>query len=349
MKIYTPYLHGFLTAPGLIASCERLGVEITDEASPYITHVLPLADYHAAECVRQAEARRLPYLSADIQHAISDKSLMTEMSAARGIPTLRTAIPKTPEDILEFPFPAILKKRRTYTKAGNIGAAYRVFENPAAMLAELNAVFWAYQDRPDPTTGEYVIQQAVADQPKVVWSVHFAVNANSDAMFARPAKNLFDEQAEIREVSFSQEETPIDPILPRLQEAIRANGIKCALMSCQFIMWEGNPYLIDWNFRPGSFFFNVSAIERAPVFDTFMAHLLGIEVKQVVPKDAMLMRRFTGLNESRIQKARRCELKPLSPEDRTLEVKFLYATGRDLQTLRSRFEAFEEELAYELA
>lgn len=292
--LYTPDVPFQAIPAGLLEACARLGVAVTqDPDAAGITHVLPVRDEDALHCVNLAASRGIPFVSKTAYQLSFDKVDQQMLTDLYGVPTLKTLVPRSAQQVLDFTTgPVIMKLRRSFNEGvARPPFSYKVYPNPAALAPEIDEDFWLMQASDDPTR-QFVIQEAITEQGRVpLRTINFVVNGKSECLFSRNVITYFATDGDYMDrVDGAPDHADMEGTLEQIRAVVRALKIRNAAMNAQFIRHNGVDYLIDWNQRPGMAFFYLTPVDLPALFDTYMAHMLDLPYTPVPLEGYLLIR-----------------------------------------------------------
>lgn len=338
--------------PGAIATLNRLGVAYTSNPDyAGITHVMPLRDEDAQDCVTYAADHKLPYMTQVAYDMVFDKFNQQELTTRFNLPTLSTIIPTSPFQVRAFATGAvILKLRKSYNYPVNVAKfAYRVFPNVSLLLAQIPDSFWIAQASAGPNDAQYVLQNAsYTDDCVPVKVINFVVNGKSECLFSRITDLTFRASGKI--LTTIEAAPDMGGVLPSTLEAIRRTikglGIKNVAHSVQFIRFNGADCLIDWNLRPGISFFFLTPQDNPMLADMYYAHMFDEPYAPLGLNGYLRVRIYQQPADKIEALLTDLELKSLrTPRLDPRLTAWIYGRHNDLSVLRERFAELETRLA----
>ena len=241
----------------ILSITDRLGINLTKSYSP-TTAVLPFSDRSAYTSMYEQNLGN----NSKIYLILLDKFYQTNLP----IPTIRTILPKSIDDITKFGTgPIFVKRRRTglvldtadlkYRKENN-GISYTKWDSPAAFIEQLSmpafSKFWDMQNNPtDNFLGEYIIQDYV-DMTEQTLDVGCSVNSTGQLYVYFYASKTLDapENHQLGVCIMKDPDSILTTLTSQLQHVILNLGITNTWFSCEFAWYNNEWCLFDLNFRP---------------------------------------------------------------------------------------------------
>jgi hypothetical protein len=185
-----------------------------------------------------------------------------------GVPTIPVVAPMLPTDEIPFTGPIFVKPR--HTNRGIPKYAYTRYESVAAFLAAVEPDFWEYQQTAKAKAEEYVVNPAI-DAPFNCLETCFAVNVSGDV------KTVFSNLTVHDSSKFLGNGSPTElppEVFTLVQTACAQFAVKNALISIQFVQYEGQWVVMDWHLRPPAVFSEGLVKNYPGACDAGLAHML---------------------------------------------------------------------------
>jgi len=191
-----------------------------------------------------------------------------------GVPTIPVVVPMLPTDEIPFTGPVFVKPR--HTNRGISKYAYTRYESVAAFLAAVEPDFWEYQQAAKAKGEEYVVNPAI-DAPFNCLETCFAVNSSGQVKKVFSTSTVHDTPKLLGNVV----PTELPPEVLNLVETVCAQfSVKSAMLSMQFVQYNGQWVVMDWHLRPPAIFSEGMLKDYSGACDAGLAHMLDGSVDE---------------------------------------------------------------------
>ena len=238
---------------------EKAGVKTN---IPYVMH-----DMYVLEAYKDT-----PYYPNNLAEKLVDKKQLQDVMTQNGFNALKAELVTDVDAIALNNF--IVKFRYSSGKLGvskDKAYIYNPFEgvpfkNKEALKAHplFDAALFV--------TGDYIVQEDAGIRRHTLATVAAVANSNSDVLFLR---NTTDEWQYLTRKSTTLAFNTYPELNAQIEQFFKANKIKNAAVTVQFVIKDGEYYPVDWNFRFG---INMGKEMRArnPIeFETAILHMVG--------------------------------------------------------------------------
>jgi hypothetical protein len=241
------------------ATLEKAGIST---AIPYVMH-----DMYVLEAYKDT-----PYYPNNLAQKLVDKKQLQDVMTQNGFNALKAELITGVDAITLTDF--IVKFRYSSGKLGvskDRAGIYNPFEAvPFKDKEELKA--HPLFDAALFSTGNFIAQEDAGIRKHTLATVAAVANSNSELLFLR---NTTDEWQYLTRKSTTLAFDIYPELNNKIQDFFKANKIKNAAVTVQFVIKDGEYYPVDWNFRFG---INMGKEMRArnPIeFETAILHMVG--------------------------------------------------------------------------
>lgn len=232
-------------------------------------------------CLRDIDAIYASGLDIDF---ISKENLRILLDRTRyhetGVPVIPSVVPLTIDDLSAFgDVPLFIKPSCTYhvpvgalKKLNNRGlpGGYTHWQSPTAAAEGLSQQFWDYQQSPD-YLGPLVVQPSCGEKVDM-YVADVAINANNEVYLYESAIAM-QIHGFYREDSIDSIRMP-DDCMQHIRDIATLLNIRGGVHCVQFIEYNGQLCLMDWNPRAAGYF---DILEKPGQLAAALSHVVGLE------------------------------------------------------------------------
>lgn len=215
-----------------------VGVKFTNDINELSTNTLSLSDKSTALLVTEYE-HRSPF-SLQTFCNITDRVLMQELD----IPTIKTILPLSPNDLSVFEDkPLFIKRRTTHGKDAHKLSYSKWESKDDFLMAVSDGAFWDEQSQDN---NAFIVQQLLP-HPLISLNIHIAVNDNGEILVLM--KMLRTHLTARTHSSYIPYDDDCDELLNKIEKICKIQKIKASCHELEFVYINGEWTLMDWNAR----------------------------------------------------------------------------------------------------